>query len=98
LRKYENAGDTTDMIDIVFWIIRGRTEKNVLNIYCWDDKLEPGGGYSRALSCKYAEMPVFDHSLLCDFRPIRATMGDSERIVGADSLILLPFKCQAFHY
>jgi mannose-6-phosphate isomerase-like protein (cupin superfamily) len=35
-------------------------------------------------------MPVFDHAYYVISGRIRATMGDSERIVGADSLIYCP--------
>jgi mannose-6-phosphate isomerase-like protein (cupin superfamily) len=54
------------------------------------DKLEPGGGIVEHYHVHNAEMPIFDHVYYVISGRIRATMGDAERIVGADSLIYCP--------
>ena len=54
------------------------------------DKLEPGGGIVEHYHVNNAEMPIFDHAYYVISGRIRATMGDFERIVGADSLIYCP--------
>ena len=54
------------------------------------DKLEPGGGIVEHYHVNNSEMPIFDHAYYVISGRILATMGDSERIVGADSLIYCP--------
>jgi mannose-6-phosphate isomerase-like protein (cupin superfamily) len=54
------------------------------------DKLEPGGGIVEHYHVNNSEMPIFDHAYYVISGRIRATMGDSERIVGADCLIYCP--------
>ncbi len=54
------------------------------------DRLEPGGGIVEHYHVNNAGMPIFDHVYYVISGRIRATMGDSERIVGADSLIYCP--------
>jgi len=54
------------------------------------DKLEPGGGIVEHYHENNAEMPVFDHAYYVISGRIRATLGDTEKIIGADSLIYCP--------
>jgi mannose-6-phosphate isomerase-like protein (cupin superfamily) len=87
----KNAGDTTDMHRYSFLDNQGsdgeeRSKYRMLGM----DKLEPGGGIVEHYHVNNAEMPVFDHAYYVISGRIRATMGDSERIVGADSLIYCP--------
>jgi mannose-6-phosphate isomerase-like protein (cupin superfamily) len=54
------------------------------------DKLEPRGGIVEHYHVNNAEMPIFDHVYYVNSGMMLATVGDSERIVGADSLIYCP--------
>jgi mannose-6-phosphate isomerase-like protein (cupin superfamily) len=87
----KNAGDTTDMHRYSFLDNQGSDgEERSKYIMLGMDKLEPGGGIVEHYHVNNAEMPVFDHAYYVISGRIRATMGDSERIVGADSLIYCP--------
>jgi len=87
----KNAGDTTDMHRYSFLDNQGSDgEERSKYIMLGMDKLEPGGGIVEDYHVNNAEMPVFDHAYYVISGRIRATMGDSERIVGADSLIYCP--------
>ena len=54
------------------------------------DKLQPGGGIEEHYHECNADMPVFDHAYYVISGRIRATVGDTKKIVGADSLIYCP--------
>ena len=54
------------------------------------DKLQPGGGIAEHYHICSAENPVFDHAYYVISGRIRATVGDIEKTVGADSLIYCP--------
>jgi quercetin dioxygenase-like cupin family protein len=54
------------------------------------DKLRPGGGIEEHYHEFNAQMPVFDHVYYVISGRIRATVGATERTVGADSLIYCP--------
>ena len=54
------------------------------------DKLQPGGGIDEHYNKYDAETPIFDHIYYVISGRIRATIGDTERIVGADSMIYCP--------
>ena len=54
------------------------------------DKLQPGGGIEEHYHESSEEMPVFDHAYYVISGRIRATMGDIEKTVGADSLVYCP--------
>ena len=54
------------------------------------DKLQPGGGIDEHYHKHDAETPIFDHVYYVISGRIRATIGDTERIVGADSMIYCP--------
>ena len=54
------------------------------------DKLQPGGGIDEHYHICDVETPVFDHAYYVISGRIRATVGDIERTVGADSLIYCP--------
>jgi mannose-6-phosphate isomerase-like protein (cupin superfamily) len=54
------------------------------------NKIQPGGGIEEHYHEYDAEMPIFDHIYYVISGRIRATIGDKERIVGADSLIYCP--------
>jgi len=87
----KNVGDTTDMHRYSFLDNQGSDgEERSKYIMLGMDKLEPGGGIVEHYHVNNAEMPVFDHAYYVISGRIRATMGDSERIVGADSLIYCP--------
>jgi quercetin dioxygenase-like cupin family protein len=51
------------------------------------DKLQPGGGIDEHYHKYDTETPIFDHVYYVISGRIRATIGDTERIVGADSMI-----------
>ena len=52
--------------------------------------IEPGGGIEEHYHEYNAEMPIFDHVYYVISGQIRATVGDIEKIVGADTLIYCP--------
>jgi mannose-6-phosphate isomerase-like protein (cupin superfamily) len=54
------------------------------------DRLQPGGGIVEHYHVNNTEMPIFDHAYYVISGRIRATLGDVERIVGADSIIYCP--------
>ena len=54
------------------------------------DKFPPGGGIAEHSHEYSAEMPIFDHVYYVISGRIRATVGDVEKTVGADSLIYCP--------
>ena len=54
------------------------------------DKLQTGGGIEGHYHEFKDEMPIFDHAYYVISGRIRATVGDIERTVGADSLIYCP--------
>jgi quercetin dioxygenase-like cupin family protein len=54
------------------------------------DMIQPGGGIQEHYHQCNAEMPVFDHIYYVISGQIRATVGDIEKTVGADSLIYCP--------
>jgi mannose-6-phosphate isomerase-like protein (cupin superfamily) len=54
------------------------------------NKLQSGGGIEEHFHEYNEEMPIFDHVYYIISGRIRATIGDAERIVGADTLIYCP--------
>ena len=54
------------------------------------NKIQPGGGIEEHYHEYDTEMPIFDHLYYVISGRIRATIGDREKIVGADSLIYCP--------
>ena len=54
------------------------------------DMLQPGGGIAEHYHICSAETPVFDHAYYVISGKIRATVGDIEKTVGADSFIYCP--------
>ena len=87
----KKAGDAVDMHRYSFLDNQGSDgEERSKYVMLGMDKLEPGGGIVEHYHVNNAEMPIFDHAYYVISGRIRATMGDSERIVGADSLIYCP--------
>ena len=90
-KDLEQAGEDVDGRRYSFLDNQGSEgEERSKYIMLGMDKLEPGGGIVEHYHVNNAEMPVFDHAYYLISGRIRATMGDSERIVGADSLIYCP--------
>lgn len=90
-KDLEQAGEDVDGHRYSFLDNQGSEgEERSKYIMLGMDKLEPGGGIVEHYHVNNAEMPVFDHAYYVISGRIRATMGDSERIVGADSLIYCP--------
>jgi mannose-6-phosphate isomerase-like protein (cupin superfamily) len=54
------------------------------------NNIQPGGGIEEHYHEYNKDMPIFDHVYYVISGRIKATMGDEERIVGADSLIYCP--------
>jgi quercetin dioxygenase-like cupin family protein len=54
------------------------------------DKLKPGGGITAHYHEYGDKMPIFDHAYYVISGRIKATVGDTEKTIGADSLIYCP--------
>ena len=65
-------------------------KENAIHIMMGLGTFYPGGGIEEHYHVYADDVPIFDHAYYVISGRIRATMGDSERIVGADSLIYCP--------